>query len=57
MHTENTDTTSARVSLVLDLDPRAMMLSFHIGFNLVSAAVVCAVQEMISALDPWSVTT
>ena len=29
-----------RISLILEL--RVMLLSFHIGFNLVNAAVVCA---------------
>ena len=33
------------------------MLSFRIGFSLVSPTVVCAFLEMISGLDPSSVTT
>ena len=53
MHTENTDMTSAHVSLILD--PRAMFL--QVQLNLVSAAVVCAVLELISDLDLLSVTT
>ena len=32
-------------------------LSFHIGFSLVSIAVVWAILEMISSLDPSTVTT
>ena len=47
--------TSARIRLMLD--PEAMLLSFLIGFSLVSAAVVCAILEMISGLDTSSVTT
>ena len=35
---------------------RVMFLSFHIGFSLVSVAVVWAVLEMISGLDPSSAT-
>ena len=34
-----------------------MFLSFHIGFGLVSVAVVWAILEMISGVDPSSVTT
>ena len=34
-----------------------MCLSFHIGFSLVIAAVVWAILEMISGLDPSSVIT
>ena len=34
-----------------------MFLSFHIGFSLVVAAVVWAILEMISGLDPSSVIT
>ena len=51
----NIDTTSDRISLILDR--RVMFLSFHIGFSLVSIAVVWAILEMISSLDPSSVTT
>ena len=34
-----------------------MLLSFKTGFNLVNAAVVCAIQESISGLEPPSVIT
>ena len=36
---------------------REILLSFQTGFNLVSAAVVCAVLESISGLEPSSVIT
>ena len=51
----NIDTTSDHISLILDR--RVMFLSFHIGFSLVIAAVVWAILEMISGLDPLSVIT
>ena len=51
----NIDTTSDRISLILDR--RVMFLSFHIGFSLVIDAVVWAILEMISGLDPSSVIT
>ena len=51
----NIDMASDRISLILD--QRVMFLSFHIGFNLVIVAVVWAILEMISGLDPSSVTT
>ena len=51
----NTDMTSDCVSLILD--QRVLFLSFHIGFSLVIAAVVWAILEMISGLDPSSVIT
>ena len=34
------------------LELREILLSFKLGFNLVSAAVVCAVLESISGLEP-----
>ena len=34
-----------------------MLLSFQTGFNLVNAAVVCAILESISDLEPSSVLT
>ena len=46
------NTTRERISHILEL--REMLLSFQIGFNLVSVAVVCAVLESISALEPSS---
>ena len=36
---------------------REILLSFQTGFNLVSAAVVCAILETISGLEPSSVIT
>ena len=51
--------TSARFSLIVAPSLKAMLLivlSFHIGFILVSAVVVCAILEMISGFDPPSVT-
>ena len=39
------------------LDLRVMLLSFNMGFNLVSAAVVWAILERISGLEPSSVTS
>ena len=50
----NTHIASAHINVFLD--PKAELLSFHSGFSLVSAAVACAVLEMISGLDPSSVT-
>ena len=49
------DVTRERISRILEL--REILLSFQIGFNLVSAAVVCAVLESISGLEPSSVTS
>ena len=39
---------------ILNLERREMLLSFQIDFNLVSAAVVCAILESISGLEPSS---
>ena len=47
--------TRERISCILEL--REILLSFQTGFNLVSAAVVCAVLESISGLKPSSVIT
>ena len=49
------DVTRERSSRILEL--REVLLSFQTGFNLVTAAVVCAVQESISGLEPSSVIT
>ena len=49
------DVTRERISGVLGL--REILLSFQTGFNLVSAAVVCAILESISGLEPSSVIT
>ena len=49
------DVTRERISRILEL--REMLLSFQTGFNLVNAAVVCAVLENISGLEPLLNTT
>ena len=49
------DVTRKRIGRIFEL--REMFLSFHIGFNLVIAAVVCAILENISVLEPLSVIT
>ena len=48
------DLTRERYSRILEL--REMLLSFQTGFNLLNAAVVCAVLESISGLEPSSDT-
>ena len=47
------DVTRERISRILEL--REVLLSFQCGFNLVNAAVVCAILESISGLEPWLV--
>ena len=49
------DMTMERISRILEL--REILLSFQTGFNLVNAAVVCAILESISSLEPSSVIT
>ena len=49
------DVTRERISGVLEL--REIFLPLQAGFSLVSAAVVCAIQESISGLEPSSVIT
>ena len=49
------DVTRERISRILEL--REMLLSFQTGFNLVNAAVACAILESISGLEPSSVIT
>ena len=49
------DVTRECISHILEL--REILLSFQTGFNLVNAAVVCAILESISGLKPSSVTT
>ena len=46
------DLTRERISRILQL--REILLSFQTGFNLVNAAVVCAILESISGLEPSS---
>ena len=43
------DVTRERISRILEL--RKMLLSFQTGFNLVIAAVVCAILKSISGLE------
>ena len=47
------DVTRKRISRILEL--REILVSFQTGFNLVNAAVVCAILESISGLEPSSV--
>ena len=49
------DVTRERISRILEL--REILLSFQTGSSLVSAAVVCAILESISGLEPSSVIT
>ena len=49
------DVTREHISCILEL--REMHASFQTGFNLVNAAVVCAILESISGLKPSSVIT
>ena len=49
------DVTRERIRRILEL--REILLSFQTGFNLVNAAVVCAILESISGLEPSSVIT
>ena len=47
------DVTRKHISCILEL--REILLSFQTGFNLVNAAVVCAILGSISGLEPSSV--
>ena len=49
------DVAKERISCILEL--REILLLFQTGFNPVNAAVVCAVLESISGLEPSSVIT
>ena len=49
------DVTRERISRILEL--REILLSFQTGFNHVNTAVVCAILESISGLEPSSVIT
>ena len=49
------DVTRERIRCIVEL--REILLSFQTGFNLVHAAVVCAILESISGLEPSSVIT
>ena len=46
-----------REPIICILELREILLSFQTGFNLVNAAVVCAILESISGLEPSSVIT
>ena len=48
------DVTREHISHILEL--REMLLLFQTGFNIVNVAVVCAVLENISGLEPLSDT-
>ena len=49
------DVTRESISCILEL--REILLSFQIGFSVVNAAVVCAILESISGLEPSSAIT
>ena len=49
------DAIKERISRILEL--REIVLSFQTGFNLVNAAVVCAILESISGLESSLVIT
>ena len=51
----STEITRERISLIFEL--REIWLSFQMVFILAGAAVVCAILDSTSGLDPWSVTT
>ena len=51
----STEITRERISLIFDL--RDICLSLQMVFSLTSAAVVCAMLDSTSGLEPWSVTT
>ena len=49
------DVTRKRISRIFEL--REILLSFQTGFSLVNAAVVCAIMETSSGLEPLADTT
>ena len=49
------DVTKECIRCILELTE--ILLSFQTGFNLVNAAVVCAILDSISGLEPSSVIT
>ena len=51
------DVTREYISRILEMELREILLSVQTGFNLVNAAVVCAVLESIAGLEPASVIT
>ena len=50
MHTKNMDMVKKRISLILEL--MATFLSFQMTFSLVTAALVWAILDSTSGLDP-----
>ena len=54
-HTEKMNVTRERISRNIEL--REILLSFQTGFNLVNVAVLSAIVESISGLEPSSVIT
>ena len=46
--------THKRIEILINFafDPRNMLLSLHIGFSFVSAAVACAMLERTSGFEP-----
>ena len=50
-----TDVPRECISLILEW--RGMLMSFQMGFNLVNAAVVCAILESVSGFEPSPGTT
>ena len=51
----STEITRKRISLIFEL--REICLSLQMVLSLASAAVVCAIRDSTSGLEPWSVTT
>ena len=51
------DVRRERISRILELRENLMRLSFQTVFNLVNAAVVCAILESISGLEPSTYAT
>ena len=49
------DVTREHIGRILEL--RVILLSIQSGFSLVNAAVVCAILESISGLEPSSIVT
>ena len=49
------DVTRECISRILEL--RELLLSFYTGFSLVNAAIVCAILDSISGLEPSSIIT
>ena len=52
----NTNINMTRERISVTFDPRDMLLSLHIGFSFVRAAVACSILEIISGFQPSSET-